>query len=312
MQLRTFDQKPNPFKKLTELLAETDSQAIPVSVKELTLEQDQKEASEAFLNAKEAAKNMGPTVILSGVDMMRHPGQDFAAPIVMSLGFFVAISGIILDPLKAPFAAVIATEEALHGSYIKIKSLITDGMHPDPEQNFIKKIYLSFIDKMNTTANLLIHSGLEKKEDLSNKIKSHDIQELIGLSILYSAYHSRTYPGILLSNEYVLTRSNCPPVYQALFDKFMVLKDLINSALDISFPLRNPNKADSIRDAEKASQWIQYIKSGKLLVAEDNNQFTEHEISLINHIILQIAELKQSAKQVMPESEEKVTNRISI
>lgn len=312
MQLRTFDQKPNPLKKLAELLAETDSQIKPLEVKDLIVDQDQKEASQAFLDAKEAAKNIGPTVILSGIDMMRHPGQDLAVPIVQGLGFFVAVSGIILDPLKAPFAAMIATEEAVRGSFIKIKSLITDGIHPDPEQNHIKKIYQSFIDKMNITANLLIGSGLEKKDDVSNKIKSHDLEELIGLTILFSAYHSRNYPGVLLSSEYTLTRSNCPELYQPLFDKFMALKDLINSALGISFSLRNPNKEDSIREAEKACQWIHYIKSGKLLTAADNKQLTEHEVALVNGMINQIAELRQSAKKAMIESEEKVASRLTI
>lgn len=312
MQLRTFDQKTNPFKKLAELLAETDSQAKPLEVKELIVDQDQKEASQAFLNAKEAAKQMGPTVIMAGIDAMRLPQQNIADVIAKNLGFFIAVSGIILDPLKAPFAAMIATEEAVRGSLIQIKSLITDGIHPDPEQNHLKKIYQSFIDKMNITANLLIGSGLEKKDDVSNKIKSHEIEELIGLTILFSAYHSRNYPGVLLSSEYTLTRSNCPELYQPLFDKFMALKDLINSALGISFPLRNPNKSDSLRDAAKACQWIQYIKSGKLLTAADNKKLSEHDITLVNNIISQIAELRQSAKQAMLESEEKVASRLTM
>lgn len=305
MHLRTFAPNNTPSQKLASLLAKTDSEIKPRHVRELVEGQDQKDASQALKNAKDAAINILPTITATGISaMMEKPSGGMFSGIGQGIGFVTAVAGLILDPLKAPFATMIAIEETARGGILKIKSLATEGFHP--EQEHIKHIYLSFIDKMNTTANLLIDSGLENKEDLLNKIKTHQIEELIGLTILYSVYHSRNYMGVLLSNEYTLIRSNCPELYLPLYDKFIGLKELIKSALHITDWQRDPNIAASKTDAEKASQWIAYIKSGKLLSPEENSQFSAKEIMVVNQIITQIKELRQAAEPVLSETEEKV------
>jgi hypothetical protein len=305
MQLRTFAPNINPTQKLVSLLAKTDSEIKPRDVRELVEGQDQKNASQALANAKDAAINILPTVTAAGISgMMEKPSGGMFGNIGQGIGFVTAVAGLILDPIKAPFAAVIAIEESARGGILKLKSLATEGSHPEEEH--IKHIYLSFIDKMNTTANLLINSGLEKKEDLVNKINTHKIEELIGLTILYSAYHSRNYMGVLLSDEYTLIRSNCPEVYLPLYDQFIGLKELIKSALNITGLDRDPNSVTSKKDAEKASQWISYIKSGKLLSLEENSQFSAKEIMVVNKIITQILELRQSAAPALSDTEEKV------
>src|SRR6185437_9564553 len=194
---KIFDQKYKP-QKLADLLVKNDSKVKLRDAKELVQGQDQKNANEAFSNSKDAAKNILPTVMIAGIEGMMEPSGSIAGNIANGLGFFIAVSGLILDPIKAPFAALISAEEALRGSILKVKSLVTEGSNP--EQKHIQHIYHSFLDKMNTTADLLIDSGLETKENLLNKIQSQEIGELIGLTILYSAYHSRYYDGVLLSN----------------------------------------------------------------------------------------------------------------
>ncbi len=307
---KIFDPKYKP-QKLADLLVKNDSKVKPRDAKELVEGQDQKNASQAFSNSKDAAINILPTVTISGIKgMMEPPSGGIGGNIANGLGFFIAVSGLILDPIKAPIAAVISAEEALRGSILKVKSLVTEGSNP--EQKHIQHIYHSFLDKMNTTANLLIDSGLETKENLLNKIQSHEIGELIGLTILYSAYHSRYYDGVLLSNDYTLIRANCPEFYLPLYDQFMMLKDLIKSALKIPFWANDINPSALKRDAISASQWISYIKEGKLLIPAENNQFSPEEINLVNKVIHQIATLREAAKLALPESEEDVTAKLKM
>src|SRR5436190_1035560 len=131
MQFRTFAPNNNPSQKLASLLAKTDSEIKPRNVQELVEGKDQKDASQALSNAKGAAINILPTITASGIaGMMEKPSGGMFGNIGQGIGFITAVAGLILDPLKAPFAAAIAIEETARGGILTIKSLATEGFQP--------------------------------------------------------------------------------------------------------------------------------------------------------------------------------------
>ncbi|MHB1948130.1 MAG: hypothetical protein ACYCQI_08460 [Gammaproteobacteria bacterium] len=120
--------------------------------------------------------------------MLFSKEHGIAADLFRIMGFFMAVSGPIIDGIKLPIALLVSAEEATRGGIQAIGSAMTEG-NPDKQQ--IDKVSASFIKRIQETANLLIEYKLEKREDLIAKIKANQIEELVGMTLLYTAYHSR-------------------------------------------------------------------------------------------------------------------------
>lgn len=301
MKPRLFDKKPeNPV----TVLAKTDSRIQPHEAKSRAPKTKFKERSaEALENSKMAAIHIAPTVTVGGIAMMcESGGNSIARDISHIFGFFMAVAGLIIDPIKLPIATVVSLEEAIRGGVNGIASAIKEG---NPDQQIIRKVYDSFIKKINATEKLMISLELETKDSITARNKSGNLEELIGLTLLYTAYHSRYHTGILLSDDKILKRENCPEAYHSLFDKVIRLKQLIQTGLHITEDSR-PSPEKAVSDAEKVVGWIKYIREGKPLAGDD----FAHRI--INNVIQEMQELRQLAMVSLPEKTERDVRRLKM
>ena len=262
-----------------------------------------KRSSKAFGNSKEALHAALPFVTGMGIQMMGDRGGLISfAP----LGLPVALGGVIIDAIKAPICLTVAGEEALRGLLLKCFSFALEN---SPQEEQKDRIYKSFQLRLKATADLLIGLGLENKENIENKLHSGAISDLIGLTLLNTAYASRELKeSLCLANGKTLSRENCPMAARRLFDEIMEIKSLLNAALHAALP----GKKSEEEEAKVVCHWIRLIKEGKNLTITDKPNATEAQIKLVNDIIERIADLQELAKEYLPESTESLGNRISL
>lgn len=167
--------------------------------------------------------------------------------------------------------------------------------------------------RLRETASLLVALGLEDKEVLNTKLRTGEIEDLIVLTLLHTAYASRRYKqGLLLANGNTLQREYCPANGLSLFDKVVDLKDTINQALKLA----NINsKLDAIEyqleESKVVLQWIKLIKEGKPLIAADTNA-TPDQLMIVNTIIEKINRLKLTATLQLSKQSEGQIHKVRI
>jgi hypothetical protein len=258
----------------------------------------------ALKNAKEAAILSLPVITKAGVDMLTGPKGGFID--FSGLGFIIAVGGIVIDTVKAPFFLIGATEEAIRGGILKVASLALEGS-PESEQE--KRLFESFLTRLRETASLLVSLGLEDKNILNNKLTNGDIEELVVLTLLHTAYASRRYrDGLVLANGNVLDESYCPANGKVLFNKIMNLKNTINEALALAHI--HPSLSGTEKQLEESRivlQWIRLIKEGKIIAVAEKPDATQDQILIVNSIIEKINDLKlHAAIQLSSQPEDKI------
>lgn len=267
-------------------------------------------AKDALENAQLAAYAILPLITASGVSLMMEKNGGFIN--LSALGLPLVIGGFVLDTLKAPFCIAIATEEAIRAGMIKLVSLVFEH---SPTQLEIDRIFKSFLIRMKDTATLLIALGLEDADVLNRKLQSGDIEDLVGLTLLHTAYASRHYPdGLLLANNKTLERQNCPTLGLPLFDKIMALKQSIRFALHIDyyFDYLSQEKKNECELKESAivCQWIKLIKNGTFLNASDHPDKSQDHLDIVNQLIKQIDALKHAGMNILPEAPKSVVRHM--
>lgn len=264
-------------------------------------------AAAAAENAKGAAHATLPVITAVGIEMLRDRGGYLP---LAPLGIPVTVGGIVIDALKAPVCLAIATEEAIRAGITKLASLVFEG---SPTERQVDRIFKSFLIRMRDTATILVALGLEDKSVLNTKLTNGDIEDLVGLTLLHTAYASRRYQGgLLLATNKALIREDCPPEGLQLFDKMMDLKVAIRTAIDNALqgePLRMDDERE-LEESRLVCQWIELIHAGKPLHLEDEPDVNAEQMALINQIIEQIQDLKQQGMAVLPEEPEKVARQV--
>lgn len=290
------------------ILAKTDSRKPLHEVKQQKPKTKLKEGSkDALENSKTAATIALPMVTVGGFALMFSKEHGIAADLFRIMGFFMAVSGPIIDAIKLPIGLVVSTEEAARGGILALGSAIREG---NPEKQQINKVSQSFIQRMQETANLLVELKLEKREELVAKIQAKNFEELMGMTLLYTAYHSRYHKdGILLANEKVFTLEHCPEKYRPLLKSVNALKQSIRTGLRIDDSQSAPDAAKSLDDAKVIAPWLEYIKRGASLEGSAHG-LDDHAPKIVNQVIELIRELKQVAMVQLPEKTEKAMHKL--
>jgi hypothetical protein len=262
-------------------------------------------ADSALKNAKEAGIATLPLITAAGIKMLCGPRGGYID--LSPLGLPIAIGGLVLDTIKAPFCAFVATEEALRGATLKVVSCLFDKA---PTQYVIDTIYASFLLRMRDTASILIALGLEQEETLNRKLAAGDIEELVALTLLHTAFASReSWNTIFLASENRLSRENCPEESLKLFDEVMDLKKLIAEAFRLTSASQISNKKEQYAEESRiACNWIALIKAQKTLTKADMPDLTNAQLNIVNQIINKVADLKKISLLILPESPEKVAH----
>lgn len=253
-------------------------------------------AKKAAENAAEGAFKMLPIYGGLGLLLLAAPNKDPIA-MVKPLAPFLAIGGFIVDVIKFPFYFAYATEEAARAGITKIASVI---LEKSPELEFEKSMLESFIIRFMQTAKLACALGLYDAEQMRVKLDAGDIEDLIGLTLLHTAYVSRYAMDnhLLLANDHYLDRADCPQKGLALFDLCHEAKEIIRDALG-GMPQRLDNERHQ-RDSNIVSNWIPYIHAGKRV---DANQFPgtdPRNIERLNKLIALLHPMAKAAQEIMP------------
>lgn len=266
-------------------------------------------ACNAASNAKGAAYATLPLITAMGVQMMCEKSSGFIS--LAPLGLPVAIGGFFLDLGKAPICAAIASEEAVRAGILKVSSMVFEK---SPTEMEVDRIFKSFLLRMRETATLLVALDLEKEDVLERRLRTGEIEDLVGLTLLHTAYASRHYDtGLVLASQKILTREDCPAQGLPLFDRIMELKKTIKDALNLADPNLHFVSDQQKRELEESRivcQWIRAIVSGKPLAGVDRPGATDAQLTVVNKIIGQIAELKERAMIVLPEPAAEVVRQL--
>lgn len=227
------------------------------------------------------------------------------------LGALMLPGALLVDTLKAPICLVIATEEAIRGGITKIASLLFKSNPSQKAQNIIFK---SFVKRIQQTAGILVALGLEDKQILSDKLKSGDIEELFGLSLLLTAYDSRHHYGpILLAKNTLLSRSDCPldglPLFESINTLSRTINEVLRSVLSANKNYRSTEETER-EEARIACEWIVDIRKGETIQPKKRPDANAKQVELINSIITQIVQLKKIGMTILTESTEELAQRI--
>lgn len=302
------DQKPNPI----DLWKQTDKKS-PASFFLAPRQKAEnplaKAACVAYTNAKAAAYVTLPVVAMSGITIMRE-GKNQVLDL-RPVGFPIFVGGVLIDTVKAPITATVAVEEGIRAGVTKLLSLIFEK---DPTVSQIDRIFQSFLIRMRQAEMVLEKLGLEEPGVMEKKLKSGDIEDLVGYTLLLTAYVSRNaYSGLMLANGTLLLRDDCPKEHLRLFDKINELKEAVKNALSLATINRYSDKEQQeLEESAIVCDWIRLIKAGKQIQANDKPEATTEQIAAANKVIALIDDLKKFAMKTLPESPSKVANHVSI
>jgi len=261
-------------------------------------------ASNAWKNASGAAYLTLPLITYGGIKWMTEGRGGYID--LSPLGFPIAVGGVVIDTVKAPITFAVATEEAARAGITKLLSLVFEGSPATAQRD---RIFNSFLLRMRAAVTLLQMMGLEDEDVLNRKLRTGDIEDLVGYTLLLTAYASREYySGLLLANGHKLTREQCPVEGQPLFDKIVALKETIKQALN-SANLKisgSDQKARQLEESRIVCDWIKLIKEGKRVVSADKPDATESQLAVVNAIITQVEELKLRGMAALPKAPEEV------
>jgi hypothetical protein len=289
--------KNNSASNAAELWKRTDKKTAQFTLwnKEKQENKIGKSADNALQNAGGAAYTALPLITAAGVSLCTQGEIGFV------FGFPMAVGGIFLDAIKAPICLAIAGEEAVRGGTMKLASLVFEKQ---PTQAAIDRIFKSFLIRLRETATILVALGLEQTDALDTKLQSGDIEELVGLTLLHTAYASRHYHGgLLLATNKRLERNDCPAEGLTLFDEVMELKKLINQALvSANSPASRTDQQRDLEESRIVCQWMALVKAGVPLTTADKPDATAGQIAIVNKIMAQIDNLKLIGMSAMPES----------
>lgn len=219
------------------------------------------------------------------------------AGIMRAMGVPVLIGGFLVDVVKWPFHLVYATAKAAEAGVTKIASAVIEGT---PQYEFEKTMLASFIIRLTQTAQLLDALGLEKTEVLEAKLQSGDINDLIGLTLLHTAFASRHYQGdtLSLANNSALKREDCPAIGLELFDTCIQAKNLIAEALG-GLPQRHDDELYR-RESMIVAKWLPYIRAGKPVEINEVPGADAGSLATLNKLIAMLAPLSNQAKAILP------------
>lgn len=267
-------------------------------------------ASSALHNSKSALAVSLPIFTFAGLGIMFSSGGGVVGDLKL-LGGVLACGGVIVDVAKAPFCLAFATEEIFRAGICKLTSLVVEGSPRDEQRD---RILQGFMERIKDTAILLAELKLEDPQVLEEKLRSGDIEELVGLSLLLTAYASRHCPlGLELASGKILTRENCPAEGRSLFDTLVELKELINAALRLAHFERGLSTEErNLREAEIACEWISLIRKGQPLIQDDSPEAPPRAIKLVNQIIEVIESLKFKSTLLLKDKEEEIVSNFSM
>lgn len=257
---------------------------------------------------------VSPFITYGGVKLMCEGGGGGGGYINLDLrplGVPITIGGIVLDSIKAPICLTISSATAVIGGLTKLASLIFDK---PASQQAIDQIFKSFLLRLCETATLLVALELEDQHALEEKLKSGDIEELVGLTLLHTAYVSRhELPNsLLLASEKRLDKADCPQEGLKLFKALCELKESITKALKLSdkYDPHLRGEATDKADSKVVCDWIKLIKSGKEVTAYERPDATPAQLASVNDIISKVKDLKTMGMNTLPKSPEEVVRRM--
>lgn len=307
MHRRSNDKQPNP----NDLWELTDKKRPETYF--LKREQANKPigdmAKTAEENAQMAAYGTLPVITMTGIEIMASKGGGFID--FSPLGFPIAVGGILIDSVKAPFTLLFAAEEGLRCGILKLSSLLLER---DPQQAEVNRILDSFVVRMHETAAILIALQLAEKDILIKKLKSGDIEDLVGLTLLHTAFASRNHWDLVLASNKYLSREDCPVFGRKLYDKIVDIRNMIKAAIANVSPnaYRLNTQERQLEESRIVCGWIKEIYAGKQLTATERPDASQAQLDVINKLITEIDAMKKLAMQTLPVEPQKIANRIKM
>lgn len=304
MESRTRPESPNPNPEIFLALT-THANHSSFFRQKQEAQPYQTAAANAASNARMSAFAILPVVTLAGIQMLTAKG-DYVGPILNTIGIPFTVGGVVIDVVKAPFAAAFAAEETVRSGVLQLESLMFDKNVNDEQ---VKAIYASFLLRMQETANLIVGLGLESAEEMNAKITRGDVEDLIRLSLLYTAFHSRkSHTGLELASNKMLLAEDCPASGKELFNRIIQLKNTINQALG-SDHYRSDAEV-KLHQAETICRWIRQIHAGKPLTSDNAPYATDEQRRDVNSIITQLEDIKTCALAAMPATPEQAASSL--
>jgi hypothetical protein len=241
-------------------------------------------AKSDFESAGFAAMATLPVVTGTGIVMMFNGDKDRfgISDMVRILGLPIAIGGIVIDTIKAPFTILGALAFALKG----LKNGFISLFHHDKKVDYqTKEIIDSFFHRFGNTMQILVHLNLETPESILAKMKSKDtvqLSVLCALTTLNTAFASRylNNNSILLSNGKILHKEHCPKDGLEIFNSVEKLKLVIKGIA----PLMTNNKNAS----GFIMPWIPLIKGileNKIKIEDAAKNLSEQNLVYLKSII---------------------------
>jgi hypothetical protein len=265
----------------------------------------EKSSNDALKNAKGFASSALPWVTAAGLVLLTEKEHKSMGVVDLSglkyLGLPLAMGGAVIDVIKAPICLVVASEEAVRAGVCKLASYVFEN---GPGHDTVNQVFKSFLIRLQITASILVKLELEKEDILDRTLKSGQMEKLIGLTLLYSAYDSRhcsEKEGIVLATGEIFLEKHCPSDerYKQLFKKTVELKNLIKEVL-ASLNLGEGEQALR-EEANVICKWIRIIYRNKLLKEEEAPEYSSAEIAIINKIMDEIKNLARLGKDILPE-----------
>lgn len=260
-------------------------------------------AGVAALTALPVYTGMGLIMIIAG--QSKEGGERVG--IMRAMGVPVLIGGFLVDVVKWPFHLVYATAKAAEAGVTKIASAVMEGT---PQYEFEQTMLNSFIIRLAETARLLDALDPEKT-DLEQKLQTGDINDLIGITLLHTAFDSRYYLGdvLKLSDGRALRREDCPPIGMDLFNTVIAAKNLINEALGGNPQMHNDELLR--RDSNIVARWLPLIRKGQPVQVQDVPGADANSIVTINKLIAMLEPLSRQAKAILPVEPTVVGERVN-
>ncbi len=263
--------------------------------------------------AKKAAENAHTSVVMTlpvyttmGVAMTFAKKGDLAS-VMNAIGPFVAIGGFFIDVIKFPFCLGYAGVEITHAGVAKAISAIKEG---SPKHEFEKRMMGSFITRFAQTAQLLCALGVVTPEAMQAKLKNADINDLIGLTLLHTAFASRhtQVNSLILADGKILREIDCPAEGRALFDLCIQARNVILEALG-GLPQRHDSDL-YMRESTIVAEWIRIIYAGKAFQPNEMPAATPKSLELVNRLIDLNKSLTVYAKEIIPVTDKEVGRRV--
>ena len=194
-------------------------------------------ASESLSTAGAAAALTAPVITLFGLGMIREGASDSGplGSLFVVAGIPLTVGGLVIDLGKPVVTVPTAVIYAIKGLFEKIYARIA---RPPKDTAQLKALTESTQKRLGATARLLVHLGLETPDSIAQIFDNwltqpsapeslRGLARLFEFTALHSAYASRgglQSDALLLANNRLLRRTDCPKSALPIFDAIIAVK----------------------------------------------------------------------------------------